>query len=204
VSSRIEELPDAWVAIGASRAFESLVRQPVRSGLMLAVRRPLLVAFILACDISLIAADPFNPRLIASATIYWAYVPLSEAVGLLAVCCNSRGSVPLSRFIDLYFTGHAPWLLWFTAVSVAWSMQAPTEATSFMFIHGGALLAGSAAAAVWSALIDQRFFRVVLGRPPLRAVLLLLIQRLISWSLILAAFSWATLLTELSVRLAAA
>jgi len=65
----MEQLPDTWVAVSAPAAFQVLARQPLQSGLWLAVRRPLFVAFILACDISLIAADPFNPRLVAGLTV---------------------------------------------------------------------------------------------------------------------------------------
>jgi hypothetical protein len=197
----MEQLPDSWVAISATQAFQFLTRQPVQSGLWLAVRRPLFVAFVLACDITLIAADPFNPRLVASATIYWAFVPLSEALALILVCWNAAERVPIPRLLDLYFTGHAPWLLWFTILSVAWSLQAPHNATTFMFIYIGVLVAGSAVAAVWSFCIDLCFFRVVMRRSQSRAALSLVIQRLISWILILVTFSWASLSAELASRL---
>ena len=201
MSSRLEEMPDSWVALRATEAFQFLARQPVQSGLWLAARRPLFVAFILACDISLIAVDPFNPRLVASATMYWAFVPLIEALALTAVCFSSHARVPMPKLIDLYFTGPAPWLLWFSALSIAWSLQRPQNATTFLFTHIGVLVAGSAAAALWSCCIDFCFFRVVLGRSHLVAAVSLLMQRLISWTLIVVAFSWASLSVELAARL---
>jgi hypothetical protein len=198
----MEQLPDGWVAVNAPAAFQFLTRQPAHTGCWVAVRRPLFVAFILACDISLVAADPFNPRLVASAAMYWAFVPFSETLALALVCWNARGKAPMSTSIDLFFAGHAPWLLWFTAISIAWSFQAPHNATAFMFTHIAALVGGSAVVSIWSGCIDFHFFRVVMGRSRTGAMLTLLIQRAVSWLVILFIFSWASLSAELTQRLA--
>ncbi len=200
MSSRFENLPDSWAAISATRAYWSLTQQPFQSGLWLAIRRPLFVAFVLACSVTLIAAEPFNPGLLASTTAYWTFVPLAEALALIVVCWSSHRSVSLSRSIDLFFTGHAPWLLWFAAVSIIWSFQSPHRASSFTYTHLVPLLAGSAAVIVWSCYIDFCFFRIVLARTRTRSILDLAFQRLISWALILVTFAWASLWSGIAQR----
>jgi hypothetical protein len=193
VSLRLTDLPDSWVAFNPTSAYRFLSQQPFQSGLRLAVRRPLFIAFVLACDISLIAADPFNARLVASATVYWGFVPLAEALALIAVCWGARRRLSLSKAADLFFSGHAPWLVWFTVISAVWGLQSPRSASAFVDSHGVAMLAGSAVAVIWCGYIDFCFFRIALGWPRTRSAFGLVIQRLISWVLILAAFSWASL-----------
>jgi hypothetical protein len=193
MSSRLTELPDSWVAINPTNAYGFLSQQPFQSGLWLAVRRPLFIAFVLACDISLIAGDPFNARLVAAATVYWSFVPLAEALALVVVCWGARRRLSLSKAADLFFSGHAPWLLWFTVISVIWGLQSPQGASAFVGTHEVALLAGTAVTVIWCGYIDFCFFSAVLGWPRMRAAFALLIQRLISWALILVTFSWASL-----------
>lgn len=193
MTSRLTEVPDSWVAINPTGAFRYLSQQPYQQGPWLAVRRPLFIAFVLACNISLIAGDPFNARLVASAMAYWTFVPLAEAAALVVVCWGARRRLSLSKLTDLFFTGHAPWLLWFTVLSIIWGLQSPQSASAFVGVHEVALLAGTAVVVIWCGYIDFCFFSAVLAWPRTRVAFALLIQRMISWFLLLLVFSWASL-----------
>lgn len=158
----------------------------------MAVRRPIFVAFALACGVTLMASEPFDPRLVASNMLGWAFVPLCEALTFAAVVWNTRKRIAVSRALDLYFTGHAPWLLWFTALSFAWSLQRPHRAPNFMFSYFPLLAAGTLLVMAWSCYVDFCCLRFALGRSPLRALRDLAVQRLTSWSLILIIFGWGS------------
>ncbi len=158
----------------------------------MAVRRPIFVAFSLACGVTLMAAEPFDPRLVASSMIGWAFVPVCEALTLVAVVWHTRKRIAISRAIDLYFTGHAPWLLWFIALSLDWSLQPAHFAPSFMFYRFRFLAAGTLLAMAWSCYIDYCCLRVALARTPLRALRDLALQRATSWTLIIFIFGWGS------------
>ena len=197
----MNEPVDGWVALQPQRAFHSLAAQPLRGGMWLGLRRPLFVAFVLACCVTLMAGEPFDPRLVASNLLAWSFVPFCEALGLAAVAWNTRRHIALSRAIDLYFTGHAPWLMWFAALSCAWSLQKPHSAPNFMFYYFGLLAAGTLLVLGWSCYVDFHCLRIALARTSKRALRELLLQRLISWSLIATIFGWAGMLAGIAGRL---
>jgi hypothetical protein len=197
----VTEIPDSWVAVQPLRAFRSLGRQPLQRGTWLGLRRPLFAAFVLGCCVTLIAAEPFDPRLVASNLFAWAFVPCCETAALGAVVWSMRKRIALSQAIDLYFTGHAPWLLWFTALSVDWSLQGPHRAGSFMFSHFLPLAAGTLGVMAWSCYVDFCCLHAALGRTRRQALRDLIVQRLISWSLITIIFGWASLPADIAGRL---
>ncbi len=184
--------PESWVAIQPRRAFRSLAAQPMREGLWLAVRRPLFVAFALGCGVTMMAAEPFDPRLVASNMAGWAFVPILEALTFAAVVWNTRKSIAMSRAVDLYFTGHAPWLVWFTLMSFDWSLAPPHFAPSFMFYRFRFLATGTLLVMAWSCWLDYCCFRVALARSRLRALRDLAVQRAASWALIVFVFGWGS------------
>jgi hypothetical protein len=193
-------LPDFWAALQPQRAFRWLAAQPLREGAWLAVRRPVFVAFALACGVTLMAAEPFDPRLVASNMLSWAFVPLCEALALVAVVWRFRERMALSRAVDLYFTGHAPWLLWFTCLSFDWSLQAPHRAPTFMFSHFAPLAAGTLLVMAWSCYVDYCCFHIAFARSRRGAVVALAVQRVTSWAAIIFIFGWETPLAEFAGR----
>jgi hypothetical protein len=194
-------MPDGRAAVQPRRAFQSLAQQPPQQGAWLALRRPLFVAFVLACGVTMMATEPFDPRLVISNMLGWVFVPLCEALALVAVAWPTRKRIPLSRSVDLYFTGHAPWLLWFTALSFDWSLQPPHFAPSFMFYRFRPLVAGTLLVIAWSCYVDYCCLHLALGRTPLRALRDLALQRATSWTLILFIFGWGSPFAGLVDRL---
>ena len=86
------------------------------------------------------------------------------------------------RTVDLFFAGQGPWLFWSIGLRAIWSFVPPIQAFVFTRIW----LDGGATVIVWSACIDFCFFRFVVGRNPARACRDLVLQRLVSWTPIIA------------------
>jgi hypothetical protein len=178
--------PDVWVMLNPAAAYRLLVRESPGGGIWLVLKRPLLLAFVLGCTMSLITTASLTLRLVGPATIYWSFVPLVETGALAAVCWSERRIVSFPRAIDLFFTGHGPWTLWLIGLSAIWSFFPPVKAFS---LTGAVWLYGASAIVIlWSAYIDFCFFRFVVGRNRTRAGRDLLLHRSISWSLIIAIF----------------
>jgi hypothetical protein len=179
-------------------AYRLLVSEPLVGGIWLALKRPLFVAFVLSCTMSLLTAASLTLRLVGPATIYWSFVPLVEAGALAAVCWSGRGTLSFARAIDLFFTGHGPWSLWLIGLSAIWCFFSPAKAlsvTSAVWLYGA-----TAIVIAWSAYIDFCFFRSVFGRSRARASRDLLLQRSISWGLIIAIFGGPAILPEIAAR----
>jgi len=190
---------DGWVMIQPRSAFAALARQPARSGIWLAAKRPLFLALLIGCTISLVTFPGLNLRLAAGATIYWSFVPLAGIAALIAVCSRNRDRLSLARTIDLFFTGTGPWVIWLIGLCAIWSFLPPARA--FAFSNPFWLYGGTAVAIVWSAWIDFCFFRVALGRGPAGAWGGLLLQRLISWSVVILIFGAPSIPPEIAARL---
>jgi len=149
---------------------------------------------------SLITSSGLTLRLAGPAAIYWSFVPLAEIAGLAAVCWPGRRTRPLSRMLDLFFAGHAPWLFWLIGLCAIWSFVPTIQAFALTRIW---LYGAGAIAVVWSAYIDFRFFRFVMGRNAARAARDLLLQRLVSWTLIIGIFGGPAIPPEIAARLGA-
>ncbi len=160
---------------------------PAGGGRFLAWRRPLLVAFVLGCIVSLMASGRVTLRLAVPATIYWTFVPLCEIASLAAVCARRRGKVPFSRAIDLFFMGHGVWFLWLIGFAAVWAFRPAPQAFEWFgrpWVRYGPVFAAIA----WSGYIDFWFFRAVFARTAAGAARDLLAQRLICWTSALALF----------------
>jgi hypothetical protein len=186
--------------LNPAAAYRFLAQQPVGRGRWVGWRRPLLVALMLGCTMSLIASAGLSVRLAASATVYWSFVPLAETAALAVMCWRGRRTRPFRHTVDLFFAGHGPWLFWLIGLCVIWSLIPPVRAFAFtqVWLYGGASLV-----IAWSACIDFYFFRFVIGASPARAVRDLLLQRLISWSLIIAIFCGPAIPPEIAARFGA-
>jgi hypothetical protein len=152
-----------------------------------ALRRPLLVAFVFGCAISLMDSGRLTLRLALPASIYWMFVPLLEIVSLFAASRAARRTRPWQRTIDLFFQGHAPWLLWLIAFSAYWAFLPTVTAFTWpgrdrVWLYSAGLVAA------WSAYVDFRFFRAALACTRRQAVRDLLLQRILSWTAALAIF----------------
>jgi hypothetical protein len=187
--------------LNPAAAYRYLAQQtPSRSRARLAWRGPLFVAVALGCTMSLLASARLTLRLAAPAAIYWSFVPLAEIAALAAVFWRGRRTLSFHRTVDLFFAGHGPWLLWLIGLGAIWSSIPPIRA----FALTGAWLYGAGAIViVWSAYIDFCFFRFVGDRRPAQAAPDLLLQRLISWTIIVAIFGGPAIPPEAAARLGA-
>ena len=175
-------------------AFAHLAAEPVRACAWLLLRGPLFVALAFACSISVLTRGYLAPGLVASEVIAWSFVPLAGMGGLAVVWRARRRDVSFAQASDLFFAGHAPWLLWLVASAVFWASVRPPPPAVFSIWAASMTLV-----AAWSAWIDLHFFRHIFGmKAPGRY---LLVQRTIAWALFVAVFggvsSWPGLLEEL-------
>jgi hypothetical protein len=167
----------------------------------LGLRRPLLLAFFIGCTVSFLTAGTLTLRLLAPGMIFWSFVPIVEVAALAAVCWKDRHNVPFSNLVDSFFSGYRSWFLWLAGMSVIWTLTSPSAkpldwTVSVVWLDGGVVIA-----LVWSLFVDFHFFRLVLKRSPARARRQLLIQRLISWGLILAVLGAPTIWSEITGRI---
>jgi hypothetical protein len=177
---------DAWAAVRPARAFAYLAVRPSSTGSWLTLRRPLLIAVVLGCVGSLLAAGTLTARIAISTAVFWAYVPLVEALAVVAVTWWMRDRPAMATVIDSFFVGHAPSTLFLLGLAAT--------LTSLPFDLWWAVLTGPAlwvfaAVALWSAWVDFCFFRHALRMPTPRAAAVLFVQRLITWTVVFVVFA---------------
>ena len=154
-----------------------------RSTAVTLLRRPLLLAFILGCGVSLLASGRFTLRLIADGILSFAFVPLCDLAAYAIVYRIQRGRRPFAEAADRYFAGNAPWLWWVLALTVATALMPARRLGSIL----APILFTSPIPIVLSVRFDWRFFRGD-GRSPRQAVVDIILQRAIGWSLATAYF----------------
>jgi len=139
---------------------------------------------ILSTSISLLTSGHFSLHLAGSTAIYWAFVPLVQMAGLVAVW----RVWPEARLVDRYFTGHGPWLLWLIAFAAYNSSPAGAidSPAAFTFWE-----ASAAIVLLWSCWIDYCFFG---------SVQKLALHRTVSWTLFAAIFAGAWIWNEIAWR----
>jgi hypothetical protein len=178
---------DAWALVRPAATFQFLgANPPVGSAVRLAWRRPLFLAFALGCAVSLIGTGALTARIVVPTTIYWAFVPLAEMAGLWVATRGRQTRWPFAAVIDVFFTGHAAWTLCVLAIvtMIAWS-----PASLWWMLLTKVAVPILLVVTVWSAYTDYGFFRHVMGAARGAAIRSLLIQRVISWPILIAIFA---------------
>ncbi|MEO6325817.1 MAG: GTP-binding protein [Thermoanaerobaculia bacterium] len=106
-------------------AYRVLSLRPAAPGLLTLLRRPALVAFLLGTFIAVTTTGSLTPALLLSATLVWSFVPLLQLLfAALLILPFRRAPLGLTSALDLFFTGHGPWSLWFLGVAgvVMWRL----------------------------------------------------------------------------------
>jgi hypothetical protein len=136
------------------------------------------------------ASSRLSVELVLSSSLCWSYVPLAELIALLLVTANNKAGLARPQVIDRFFAGHTPWLLWIVVSSLLPTFFPLTLTFALMryWLVGGALVA-----LTWSLWIDFHFFRRILDESVSRTLRKLVVQRLVSWTLIIAAFGYGSL-----------
>jgi len=185
---------EVWAMLDPNAAFSDLSRLLERGGVWILLRRPMFLAFILGCTVSLVTAQSLTLRLVTSGTVTWSFVPLLEAAAVAAVWRPDRSTLSLPRAVDLFFTGHGPWLLWLVAFGAFWSSRPQphlSRATEWCW------LASAAVVLVWSGYIDFCIHRCLLQRGNARAVRDILLQRALCWIPGILIFGYGSLWADL-------
>lgn len=175
--------------VAPRRAFEYLASQPHPGGVWIAVRRPLLVAVALGSMVSMLASGALTARIVLSATTYWTFVPIAEALALLVVAGRRLERGSRSAAIDTFFAGHGPWTLFMIAVTGVLTFVSPAL---WWTLLTGALIVGMAIVMLWSASIDFWFFRTALSASRAGAIRDVLVHRLLTWTAVFAVFAVET------------
>ena len=145
-------------------------------------RRPLLLAFVLGCGVSMLASGRFTLRLIVDGTLSFAFVPLCELVGYAIVYRLQRGTGPFAQAADRYFAGNTAWLWWMVALMTAAAIL-PARSTDLLPL----ILITSVIPIALSVRSDWRLFRRD-GHTRSRAATDVVLQRVIAWTLATAYF----------------
>ena len=135
----------------------------------------------------MLAAGVLTLRIAASATLYWAFVPLTEALSLLIVTRRlRRGSA--SQTIDTFFTGHGPSTLLLLALVGALSLL-PGESWWSLLTRPAGAVGAFVLVTIWAAYVDYCFFRQLLRAARGQAIRSVLLQRVLTWTVVFIVFA---------------
>jgi hypothetical protein len=179
-----EVSPEIGLMLAPRATYSALMQAPARASIFTALRRPLLVAVVIGVAMSIAATRRATPALVAGTTISWSYVVLLQvAVALVFIARGARRTVGLSRALDLFFAGHAPWSLLVLAAA-AW---APSPIGRPFW----PLTVLAAGAIVVTSRIVFAFFREVLGMSSRDARRMTVLQQSTTWALFVVIL-WVT------------
>src|SRR5262245_34294713 len=91
------------------------------------LRRPLLLALILGCAVSVFASGRFTLRLIVDGALSMAFVPACQVLGLAVVYPLRRTQVSFAEAVDRFFDGNTIWLVWILVFMVVVAVVPVTE-----------------------------------------------------------------------------
>jgi hypothetical protein len=150
---------------------------PAPGGVALLLRRPMLVAVILGCAVSVLASGRFTLRLIVDGTLSMAFVPACQILGLVAIYPLRRTQVPLADAVDRFFAGNTIWLAWmFVFMTLGATLPVTRQANL-----DGPFLISSLVPILWSVAVDRRFFAEVMGLTGWSRLLAIALERLVAW-----------------------
>ena len=176
--------PELQLIVAPRDAYARLARARSRGGALTAVRRPVLVALVIGAAIAIGATGHATPRLLLSTTVCWAFVVLLQiGIALPLIAGPSRRTVGLSRAIDLFFAGHAPWSLWLLAVAV-W---APSPLGRPLM----PVLASAPVPLLLTVRMIAAYFREVLELDPREARVRTILQQAATWGIPLVLYGTA-------------
>jgi len=180
---------DARLMLQPARTFKELADRrddPHRSGWWTTCRRPLFIALVLSCMVSLLASGALTLRFVPSAFVYWASIPFVEALALVVVLRRRRARLTLPVAIDLFFAGHGPWTALLIAIGATLSLLPPQAGWTLLLRLWVPI---AIAVILWSAYIDFCFFRSVTGASRASATRTVALLRVLTWTAVIAIFA---------------
>jgi hypothetical protein len=171
-------------------AYRAMAAEGADADARLVWRRPLFIAFVIACSAMFMATAQLSIGSVLSAMLYWSYVPAIQCVALFIACRGKAHNVSRSRLVDSYFVSHTPWLLWICGWALLTNWL-PTETA--LAVSNVWLLGGGGAVLVWALWLDWQFFKNACQLSSASALRSLIIQRLISWPVLVWVFGYGSL-----------
>ena len=126
-------------------------------------RRPLFLAFILGCGVSMLGSGRFTGRLILDGMLSFAFVPVAEFLGFLVAYRRGR-AVSFAHAADDLFATNQPWLWWCLALIVAAAVVPANRHGSLL----APILMTAPVPILFSGILEWRFARSM-GRSRWRA-----------------------------------
>jgi hypothetical protein len=149
------------------------------------LRKPLLFLLVIATGASLTGGGRLSLRLLLDTSVVLAIIPVIQVVAFAVVYWTGRRRLGLAWAVDGFFSGNGPWFAAVTIVAAFGAFASPIAAAQwFSRIGTVAFLV----AIVLSVRLDFAYFRDALGRTRRRAVVDVVVQRAIAWSVTVAYF----------------
>ena len=177
---------DARVLVRPAAAYLAAADRAAQPGLWTAIRRPLFVALVLGCTMSMLASSVLTARLAFPTALYWAFVPLVEALAFLPLARRWRARVAPSVLIDTFFAGHGAWTLTVVVLGVTMSIVSPAL---WWFFITRVWLGVAGVVIAWSVSVDYWFWRHYLRATPGQALGRLAIHRAVVWLVVFWLFA---------------
>lgn len=148
---------------------------------------------------SSLASGRFSVRLIFDGAVSFAFIPVLEVAALAVVYWRAtrrdvRPPLSFTRAVDVFLHGNTPWLIWLAAVATLGAFIAPRQAGWWFW----PVLTSAVIPVAWSVRIDLQFFRQTLQRSRRSAVLDIVMNRAVSWTLAIAYFLGIAIWAEFS------
>ena len=168
--------PDVRIALGPSRAYAELVRH-TDSGRLLAIRRPALVAVILASSLGIMATGRLDASLLVSLLLCWSFAPILQLLAARLIVLSTPGRpVGVARALDLLFMGHVPWSLWLIAFAAIGATGYTSDVPRIAAMITAPFIA------LWTAWIIRAFCLEVLRTSNRGAVVRTLAHQALIWT----------------------
>jgi hypothetical protein len=145
---------------------------------MTALRRPLFVALMLGCGVSMIASGRFTLRLVVDGTISFAFVPACELLAFAIVYAVARRAGSFAADADRFFASDVAWLWWMLLLMVAAAII-PAHRSGVM---DGPFLVTLPIPFVITAVKDYRLFHREWQASSAAAVSYVTLSRVVGWT----------------------
>ena len=178
--------PEVRVMLRPISAYRQLADEN-SSGVWVLLKRPLFVTLIFASFISLTTSGRLTLPLVLGSALFWSAGTLLLVLTTSVVLIFTRKKISLPKAIDLFFTGHGPWLVWLLALSGI-CLFAPSEEVTLWPLPLGWLMLSSLGAFIWSSVTYLGFFRGALKLSNLRAVAAVVFYDILLWGTVLSYF----------------
>jgi len=145
------------------RVYRELALEEPQQGLRAAIERAIFLLFVIGAFISLTTAGRLVAFHVVSTMVFWSFLPLIQAILFAAVLRLLAPSAPLRLGLALYFTGHGPWLVFFTALAGVCLFVPDVYVAFSSLLRIGVLPALLLGTWIWSGVLTFACYRAGMG-----------------------------------------